>query len=122
MPVLLDSDQIESLGLTGLASGWHDKWFSEDDIEFVVLLPGFVMEQSTWEGGLGSVGKTVGLGEPPVTVFGVEPTCITTSAGLVLHFKIKDTGHANAILTIEFKPNQGLDEDAIAVANFLLED
>ncbi|AVJ29083.1 T6SS effector BTH_I2691 family protein [Achromobacter spanius] len=122
VPILLDSDQIESLGLTGMASGWHDKWFSEDDIEFVVLLPGFVMEQSTWEGGLGSVGKTVGLGEPPVTVFGVEPTCITTSAGLVLHFKIKDTGHANAILTIEFKPNQGLDEDAIAVANFLLED
>lgn len=121
-PILLDSDQIESMDLNGMESGWHDRWFSEDDIEFVVLLPGFVMGQSTWDGGLGSVGRVVGLGLPPTTVFGVEPACVVTSAGLVLHFKIKDMDFSNAILAIEFKPNQGLDEEAIASANFLLED
>lgn len=121
-PILLDSDQIESVKLNGMESGWHDRWFSDDDVEFVVLLPGFILGQSTWDGGLGSVGKNVGLGLPPITVFGLEPACYVTSAGLVLHFKIKDKGFSNAILTIEFKPNQGLDEEAVAGANFLLED
>ncbi|WP_312429812.1 T6SS effector BTH_I2691 family protein [Achromobacter sp.] len=127
-PILLDFDQAQSLGLNSMESGWHDKWLSEDQIEFVVLLPGFILDLSTWDGALGGVGsrrhnaRPTRLDLPLVTVFGVGPDCIITPAGLVLHYKIKNADFANMLMTVEYRPNQGLDESAIAQASFLLKD
>ncbi len=127
-PVALDSDQAKSLGLNGMGSGWRDNWFSEDEIEFVVLLPGFILGLSTWEGSVGSVESPSRNAQraifelPLLTVFGVDPECFATSAGLVLNYKITSGGFANMSLAVEYRPNQGLDEAAVAEANFPLTD
>lgn len=127
-PVALDSDQARSLGLNGMGSGWQDNWFSDDEVEFVILLPGFILGLSTWEGSIGSVGSRSRnvQGEvfefPLLTVFGVDPECFVTSSGLVLNYKIKSAGFANMSLAVEYRPNQGLDETAVAEASFPLTD
>ncbi|WP_286936112.1 T6SS effector BTH_I2691 family protein [Achromobacter sp. UBA4530] len=127
-PILLDSDQVESLEMKDIGSGWHDNWLSKDKIEFVVLLPGFILGQSTWDGGVWSIdrrvrfGKTASLELPTVTIFGDDPTCTVTSSGLVLHYQIQNVDYASVLMKAEFTPNQGLDEDVVVKANFLFKD
>lgn len=111
-----------------IGSGWHDNWLSKDEIEFVVLLPGFIVGQSTWDGGVWSIDRRVRFGKaanfelPTVTIFGDDPTCTVTSSGLVLHYKIKNVDYASVLMKAEFKPNQGLDEDVVVNAKFLFKD
>ncbi|WP_313371407.1 T6SS effector BTH_I2691 family protein [Achromobacter animicus] len=127
-PILLDSDQVETLEMKDIGSGWHDNWLSKDQIEFVVLLPGFIVGQSTWDGGVWSIdrrvrfGKTASLELPTVTIFGDDPTCTVTSSGLVLHYQIQNVDYASVLMKAEFTPNQGLDEDVVVKAKFLFKD
>lgn len=127
-PILLDSDQAHAIGLGHMASGWRDKWFSEDQIDIVVLLPGYIVGHSTWDGTLGTISsrwrntQIFGPTLPLITVFGVEPDLIVTRAGLVLHYQIHIKDAATILMTVEYNLNQGLDETAVAQASFTLTD
>ncbi|WP_286897626.1 T6SS effector BTH_I2691 family protein [Achromobacter sp. UBA2119] len=127
-PILLDSDQAESIGLEGMESEWRDRWFAEDEVEFVVLLPGFIQGQSTWKGALvsnthGEInGPTSSIGRPKITVHSQKPECIETAAGLVLRHHVKGEKFDGMFMTVDYKPNQGLDETAVVGASFSLSD
>ena len=127
-PILLNSDQAGSIGLEGMDSAWRDGSFAEDEIEFVVLLPGFILGQSTWKGALASAspgernGPTSSVGKPRISVHGQKPECIVTPAGLVLRHQVKSENFVSMLMTVDFKPNQGLDETAVVQASFLLTD
>ncbi|KVS62864.1 hypothetical protein WK39_00010 [Burkholderia cepacia] len=127
-PVLLTKKDAEAIGIKGIDSTWHRKlleWSYPDwgriatnqipqtttTVEFAVLLRGYVMGQSHW---------SEVLEQGNICVAG-NPTCYDTRNGLVLHFK-KEVMEVNRMaLSIYYKPSQGLDESAMAVAQFQLE-
>ncbi|WP_342705781.1 hypothetical protein OHZ10_21910 [Burkholderia arboris] len=127
-PVLLTQKDAENIGLKGIDSTWHRnllQWSypnwgriatnqvppTTTTVEFTVLLRGYVMGQSHWsdrleQGNSGVAGN---------------PTCYDTPSGLVLHYKKEVREVDRMALTIDYKPNQGLDESAQAKEQFQLE-
>ncbi|KVH56111.1 T6SS effector BTH_I2691 family protein [Burkholderia cepacia] len=127
-PVLLTKKDAEAIGIKGIDSTWHRQlleWSYPDwgriatnqipqtttTVEFAVLLRGYVMGQSHW---------SEVLEQGNICVAG-NPTCYDTRNGLVLHFKKEVTEVNRMALSIYYKPSQGLDESAMAVAQFQLE-
>ncbi|WP_334046548.1 T6SS effector BTH_I2691 family protein [Burkholderia cepacia] len=127
-PVLLTKKDAEAIGIKGIDSTWHRKlleWSYPDwgriatnqipqtttSVEFAVLLRGYVMGQSHW---------SEVLEQGNICVAG-NPICYDTRNGLVLHFKKEVTEVDRMALSIYYKPSQGLDESAMAVAQFQLE-
>ncbi|MCA7928024.1 hypothetical protein LGM45_03180 [Burkholderia cepacia] len=127
-PVLLTKKDAEAIGIKGIDSTWHRKlleWSYPDwgriatnqvpqtttTVEFAVLLRGYVMGQSHW---------SEVLEQGNICVAG-NPICYDTRNGLVLHFKKEVTEVDRMALSIYYKPSQGLDESAMAVAQFQLE-
>ncbi|MBK5541783.1 hypothetical protein JFU57_26220 [Pseudomonas sp. TH07] len=129
---LLEKQQLEALGLTGIDSRWHDdsSWVTStwgaitmnpapevpNVVEFAVLLRGYIIGQSHWTGALGALGPS----QDSVAIAN-KPTCHLIPGGLVLHFKSEISTHNNVLLNINYNPNQGLDESAGASAQFGLE-
>jgi len=115
-PVLLDASQAKSLGWNGIDSAWHDNYFEADKAEFAVLFPGFVQDQSTWQGKLAS--------RAPLPITDATTQCRHVKAGLILHFnhKIGATDSDRISLEVTYKPNQGWDETAVTTAAFELID
>ncbi|WP_334011591.1 T6SS effector BTH_I2691 family protein [Burkholderia cepacia] len=127
-PVLLTKKDAEAIGIKGIDSTWHRKlleWSYPDwgriatnqvpqtttTVEFAVLLRGYVMGQSHW---------SEVLEQGNICIAG-NPICYDTRNGLVLHFKKEVTEVDRMALSIYYKPSQGLDESAMAVAQFQLE-
>lgn len=127
-PVLLTKKDAEAIGLKGIDSTWHRNllaWSYPDwgkivsnevpmpstTVEFAVLLRGYVMGQSHWSDM---------LEQGNVRVAG-NPTCYDTPSGLVLHYKKEVTEVYRMALSVYYKPNQGLDENAQAIEQFQLE-
>ncbi|MET3654760.1 hypothetical protein [Dyella japonica] len=121
-PLALDADQAKSIGLPGITTDWHGHWLDADTVEFAVLLPGFVLGQSTWSGGLSSVGTTVPGALRPVIVYANKPTCHVTPQGLVLHVRrtINSGDEKNMAFYLTYFPNQGFDPGAKVEASIEL--
>ncbi|EPL06057.1 T6SS effector BTH_I2691 family protein [Pseudomonas sp. CF161] len=119
-PVLLAKADAESLGLKGIDSTWHSNllawsppnWGSivsnqvataPTNVEFAVFLRGYIMGQSYWSATLSN------------------PSCYIVTGGLVLHFKKEVTEIYKMALSVNYKPNQGLDESSDSNALFELE-
>ncbi|CAD5110606.1 sulfite exporter TauE/SafE family protein [Zestomonas carbonaria] len=128
-PMMLSDAQAEALGWPGVDSTWHDNWLNTDRAEFTVLLPGFIQGQSTWEGGLTCLGKTLPPHPnqrhtlPKLATYGTEPTLKLIPAGLLMHYTQNVANeYDNLSLHLTYKPNQGLDEDTQISTSFLLKD
>ncbi|MDR0183460.1 T6SS effector BTH_I2691 family protein [Lysobacter arvi] len=130
-PLLLDHDQAEVLGWPGAESAWHENAGYTDSAEFTVLLPGYVMGQSNWSGGLSATreGRPPLLGalrELEVIAFGNAPEARTTPHGLLLRYQRPASSGKEELarmnLGLTYQPNQGLDEAAEIPVLFTLED
>ena len=125
-PVLLDDDAAEELGWEGADSSWHDNYGYPDTAEFTVLLPGFLIGQSTWDGNTSSsVEKPAPNGS--IILFGNLPEARISQHGLLLRFHhqayTNEHGDLERMnLRINYKPNQGIDENAKVFMFFQLED
>ncbi|NBA97552.1 hypothetical protein GUY40_21810, partial [Pseudomonas sp. R5(2019)] len=133
-PVLLNKDEAKSLGWEGVDSKLHNHRVSnlpswerifptgapreQSKVEFTILLRGYLLSQSSWEGNLSSI---EGVSDVKV-VLPVTPAIRLTSAGLLLNVTKEISGFDNWVLNIAYSPNQGLDESAVATAHLLLED
>lgn len=131
-PALLEKQQLEALGLTGIDSRWHDdsSWITStwgvitmnpapevpNVVEFAILLRGYIIGQSHWTGTLSAPGPN-----QSTVVIANKPTCHLIAGGLVIHFKSEISTHNNVILNINYNPNLGLDKSAGASAQFGLE-
>ncbi|NBA98533.1 hypothetical protein GUY40_26985, partial [Pseudomonas sp. R5(2019)] len=133
-PVLLNEAEAKALGWEGVDSKLHNhrapntpSWErifhngaprGPSKVEFTVLLRGYLLGQSSWEGNLSS---NKGPSDFNV-VLPVIPAIRLTPAGLLLNVTKEISGFDNWIFNIDYSPNQGLDESAIATAQFLLEE
>ncbi|MBY4709829.1 T6SS effector BTH_I2691 family protein [Burkholderia cepacia] len=133
-PMLLTENDAKSLGLKGIDSAWHRNLLAwsppvwgaiasnqvsmpSTEVEFTVLLRGYIMGQSLWAA---TLNNPRGPGGKSVVIASI-PTCHLVAGGLVLHFKNEVTDIYKMALDIDYKPNQGLDESADATAQFELE-
>ncbi|HDS1784431.1 TPA: hypothetical protein QEM68_003290, partial [Pseudomonas putida] len=121
-PKLLSAEQALSLGITKVDTKWHrnDHWSPpnwtaithnevatpQPTVEFVVLLPGFVLGVSEWSGSLSTLRDDRGM-----DVFPIAPTGHIVGAGLVLHFENTLANQSHVSLHLTYSANQGLDED-----------
>ena len=117
-PVMLNADAAKQLGWDGVDSTWHGHWFEADSAEFTVLLPGYVMGQSLWDGEL-SVPPRPSERLPLAVYAKTAPSLRMTPHGLLMHYK-QVTGGKNLQLRLTYHPNQGLSETAEVAANFVL--
>lgn len=131
-PALLDEEQAQALGVPGVDSRWHHNtawrlpdWgkITTDSVpeepsvaEFTILLPDYVLGQSDWEYEL-SVPQT---DHNKATIAG-DPEIYIVERGLIAHFKIDIKTYSKLVLDVIYKPNEGLDENAEAPAQFVLE-
>jgi len=131
-PKLLSAEQALSLGITKVDTKWHrnDHWSPptwtaithnevatpQPTVEFVVLLPGFVLGVSEWSGSLSTLRDDRGM-----DVFPIAPTGHIVGAGLVLHFENTLANQNHVSLHLAYSANQGLDEDNEILATFRLE-
>lgn len=84
--------------------------------EFTILLPDYVLGQSDWEYEL-SVPQT---DHNKASIAG-DPEIYIVERGLIAHFKIDIKTYSKLVLDVIYKPNEGLDENAEAPAQFVLE-
>jgi hypothetical protein len=129
---LLSAEQAKSMGVSSVGTEWYDNnyWSSPDwtaithnevpttnsITELTVLLPNFITGTSEWTGSLSSIRKNGGI-----DVFPIAPTTYITKAGLILHIKNTINNQIHALLTISYKPNQGLIENNELSSTFRLE-
>jgi len=122
----LDKQQAQTLGIPGADSRWQDNtsWWGalpakglpvSGVAEFTVFLREYVMGQSDWSYELSIPG-------PPKQVV---PGATTTRSyqvpgGLVINLVKEIVGHSGLALEVKFVPNHGLDESAVASAQFFL--
>lgn len=133
-PVLLTESDAKSLGLRGIGSAWHRNllaWSPPDwggivsgqvpttptEAEFAVLLRGYVTGQSHWSA---TLSIPHGSDQKRTQITG-RPTCYLVAGGLVLHLKREVSDIYKMVLSVDYKPNLGLDEGADASAQFELE-
>ncbi|WP_322363546.1 T6SS effector BTH_I2691 family protein [Pseudomonas sp. Teo4] len=132
-PILLSSEQAETLGLQGLGSGWRrsEAWtppnwtlitFNEvpnppPTVTFTILLREYVIDQSTWSATLNMLQKNKNATSPSI-----HPRCHVTPQGLVLHFEAEASGAHKATLNIDYYQNQSPDEQEKSSAKFEIED
>jgi len=131
-PALLDEEQARAFGVLGVDSRWHDdtawrmpNWgkiatnsvAEEPSVaEFTILLPDYVLGQSDWKYELSE-----SLADQNKVSIAGEPTIYIVEKGLIAHFKNDMQNYSNLVLDVIYKPNEGLDENAEAPANFVLE-
>jgi len=130
-PVLLDGHQAKLLGITDVDSRWHENtawsipnWgqITTDSVptkssvaEFTVLLRGYITGQSDWKYKLSaSDAGHESAANPATTTFHL------TTDGLVINLKTKAKNQYGVELTIEYQPNQGFDDSAVASTTFQL--
>ncbi|NQD73082.1 hypothetical protein HP547_01035 [Pseudomonas sp. CrR7] len=118
-PLALSLDHSTQLGLEGLTTDLsvNSQWPTPDwatiihsqvsqatpTIEFTILLPNFMLEQSEWSGALESSDR-----DGHTTTITTLPICYITPAGLVLHYKTQKKATKSARLTINYHLNHGL--------------
>ncbi|AVJ30273.1 T6SS effector BTH_I2691 family protein [Achromobacter spanius] len=125
-PALLDKQQAQTLGILGADSRWLDNtsWWgalpakglpASGVAEFTVFLREYVMGQSDWSYELRIPGP------PKQVVPGATTTRIyQVPGGLVINLVKEIVGHSGLALEVKFVPNHGLDESAVASAQFFL--
>ncbi|WP_244851583.1 T6SS effector BTH_I2691 family protein [Caballeronia sp. SL2Y3] len=119
-PVLLNSDAAKQLGWEGVDSAWQGHWFENNTAEFTVLLPGYILGQSLWNGDL-SVPPRPGERIPRATYPNAVAETRITPHGLLVHYsRMAPLGDRNLQLSLSYHPNQGLSEAAEVTASFVL--
>ncbi|WP_322006127.1 T6SS effector BTH_I2691 family protein [Paraburkholderia tropica] len=119
-PLLLNGDAARQLGWDGVDSTWQGHWFDNNTAEFTVLLPGYVLGQSMWDGEL-TVPPRPGERIPLATYSNIVPETRITPHGLIVHYpRIAPRGDRNLQLRLGYHPNQGLSEQAEVSASFVL--
>lgn len=125
-PALLDKQQAQTLGIPGADSRWLDNtsWWgalpakglpASGVAEFTVFLREHVMGQSDWSYELSIPGP------PKQVVPGATTTRIyQVPGGLVINLVKEIVGQEGLALEVKFVPNHGLDESAVASAQFFL--
>ncbi|EHK66430.1 T6SS effector BTH_I2691 family protein [Achromobacter arsenitoxydans] len=117
-PQLLEKHEAEVLGVKDVDSRWQSasSWSitrsaTPSVVEFTVLCRGYLIGQSAWSEIL----------EQDKVCVPATPACYDTAAGLVLHYRKEITDAHQMILTVNYSPNQGMDESAVATVQFKLE-
>jgi hypothetical protein len=119
-PVLLTGDAAKQLGWEGVDSSWQDHRFEDNTAEFAVLLPGYIMGQSSWDGVL-SVLLLRGERIPLATYADVLIESRISPQGLLLHYpRMAPKGDGNLQLSLKYRPNVGFCATADVAANFVL--
>lgn len=131
-PIALSLEQSTRLSLEALTTrlSTNSQWptpdwatiihsqVSEDvpTIEFIILLPNFMIGQSEWSGTL-RIEDTDGNS----TTLTTTPDCYITPAGIVLHYKTHREKARNANLSINYHLNHCLATSTNSKADFFIE-
>jgi hypothetical protein len=131
-PRLISAEEAQSLGITGVDSGWHENnywapanWAAithnevttpQPTVEFTVFLPGFIVGTSEWSASLSSLRK-----DGEMVVFPLAAVCYVIGTGLILNFKNTINNQTHASLHLAYSSNQGLNEGNEVNSIFRLE-
>ncbi|SAK76025.1 hypothetical protein AWB80_04416 [Caballeronia pedi] len=132
-PVTLTAKQSKTLGWVGVDTDWHGHYFDKDDVEFTVLLPGFVVGLSDLQINMGPK-----VAQPPHQVTVGPDGVVNLSPVVVSSFRSYDTSYRvvnggllaraqkgqiealSAELKVTYWPHQGIDADVSVLQTFEL--